>query len=220
MADGIIVIGAGGFGRETLDVIAAINAANGEPLWDVIGVIDDAPAEIQVERLHDRGIRMLGDAEGNRKLLDGAHYVVGIGSPAVRARIAEKAEARGARPAVLVHPAAVVGTRVRISPGAVVCGGAQISTNVRLGRHAHVNPGAIIGHDSVLEDFVSVNPGAIVSGEVTVGARTLIGAGATVLQGLSIREGATVGASACVTKDVAAGSVMVGVPARAMGAAS
>ena len=216
MADGIIVIGAGGFGRETLDVVAAINVANGDPLWDVIGVIDDAPAEIQVERLRDRGIRLLGGTDDNRGLLDGTCYVVGVGSPATRARIAEKVEAWGARPAVLAHPAAVVGTRVRISPGAVVCGGAQISTNVGLGRHAHINPGAIIGHDTVLEDFVSVNPGAIVSGEVSVGPRTLIGAGSTVLQGLSVGEDATVGAGACVTKDVAPGSVVVGVPARAV----
>jgi len=217
MADGIIVIGAGGFGRETLDVIAAINASTRDPFWDVIGVVDDAPAEIQIERLRDREIRFLGGIDANRELFDGIHYVVGIGSPAVRARIAERVDAWGARPAVLVHPAAVVGTRVRLAPGAVVCGGAQISTNVRLGRHAHVNPGAIIGHDSVLEDFVSVNPGAIVSGEVAVGTSTLIGAGATVLQGLSVGGGATVGASACVTKDVAPGSVVVGVPARRVG---
>ena len=216
MADGIIVIGAGGFGRETLDVIAAVNAANGEPLWDVLGVIDDAPAAIQVERLHDRGIRLLGDTDGNRRLLDGTPYVVGVGSPSARTRIAEKVEAWGARPTVLVHPAAAVGTRVTMAPGSVVCGGAQISTNVRLGRHAHINPGAIVGHDTVLEDFVSVNPGAILSGEVAVGAHTLIGAGATVLQGLSVGGSATVGAGACVTKDVAPGSVVVGVPARAV----
>ena len=220
MADGIVVIGAGGFGRETLDVIAAINAANGEALWDVIGVIDDTPADIQVGRLRDREIPLFGGIDDNRELLDGTHYVIGIGSPATRARIAEKVETWGARPAVLVHPAAVVGTRVRISPGAVVCGGAQISTNVHLGRHAHINPGAIIGHDSVLEDFVSVNPGAIVSGEVAVGARTLIGAGATVLQGLNVGAGATVGASACVTKDVAPSAVVVGVPARMVDGAS
>lgn len=214
MADGIIVIGAGGFGRETLDVIEAINAVTRDSVWDVIGVVDDAPAEIQIERLRDREIRLLGEIEANRELFDGTHYVVGIGSPSVRARIAEKVEAWGAKPATLVHPGAVVGTRVVIAAGSVVCGGVQISTNVRLGSHAHVNPGAVIGHDTALDEFVSVNPGAVVSGEVLVGARVLIGAGAVVLQGLAIGDDSVIGAAACVTKGVPAGVVVVGVPAR------
>ncbi|MGN7861653.1 NeuD/PglB/VioB family sugar acetyltransferase [Microbacterium sp. 22303] len=216
MADGIIVIGAGGFGRETLDVIAAINASTRDSVWDVIGVVDDAPAEIQIERLRDREIRLLGGIDLNRELFDGTHYTVGIGSPGARSRIAEKVEAWGALPAILVHPTAVVGTRVAIAAGSVVCGGAQISTNVQLGRHVQVNPGAIIGHDSVLDDFVSVNPGAIVSGEVTVSGGTLVGAGAIVLQGLAVGAGATIGAGACATRDVDPGTVVVGIPARVL----
>lgn len=220
MAERIIVIGAGGFGRETLDVIEAINASTRDPAWDLIGVVDDAPAEAQIERLSDRGVRLLGGIDANRELFDGTHYVVGIGSPSVRERIADKVDSWGARPATLVHPSAVVGTRVVMAAGSVVCAGVQISTNVRLGRHTHVNPAAIIGHDSILGDYVSVNPGAIVSGEVAISAGTLIGAGSTILQGLRVGAGAIVGASACVTKSVAPKSVVVGVPAHAMGRVS
>ncbi|SFR78001.1 hypothetical protein SAMN04488591_3557 [Microbacterium azadirachtae] len=215
MAEEIIVIGAGGFGRETLDVIAAINAAAPEPVWHVLGVVDDAPAEIQAERLRDREIRLLGGVDASRALFERAYYVVGIGAPDTRARIAERVEAWGARPATLLHPAATIGTRVTISAGSVVCGGVQISTNVRLGRHTHINPAAIVGHDSTLSDFVSVNPGAIISGEVAVGGGALVGAGAIVLQGLAIGAGAIVGAGACVTKTVEPGTVVVGIPARA-----
>lgn len=217
MPEDIIVIGAGGFGRETLDVIEAINAAAPEPVWNVLGVVDDGPAEIQVERLRARGVALLGSLETLRDQGEGCWFVIGIGSPTVKARIAERVSTWGVRPATLVHPAAAVGTQTEIARGAVVCGGAQLSTNLRLGEHVHVNPGAMIGHDSVLDDFVSVNPGAIVSGEVRVRRETLIGAGATVLQGLEVGERSRVGAAACVTKNVDAGATVVGVPARHAG---
>lgn len=214
MSEDLVVVGAGGFGRETLDVVEAINAASEERVWRVRGVIDDAPAPALRERLRARSTPWLGGLEVLRGLVHECHYVVGIGSPGVRARIVGRIDDWGGRPASLVHPAAVVGSRTSIGQGAVVCAGVQLSTNVQLGRHVHLNPGSIVGHDSELADFVSVNPGAIISGEVGLGVRTLIGAGATVLQGLTIGNEAVVGAGACVTKDVRAATTVVGIPAR------
>ena len=212
MAEDIVVIGAGGFGRETLDVIEAINAV--APVWSVLGVLDDGPADLQRERLAARGIDVLGPVEYIRQLPAGCRYAMGIGSPSVRARLASLIASCAASPATLIHPGANVGSQAVVGPGSIICGGVQVSTNVRLGEYAQLNPGAIIGHDAVLEDFVSINPGAIISGEVRVGARTLVGAGAVVLQNLTVGRGSVVGASACVTRNVPDGSCVVGVPAR------
>ena len=49
-----------------------------------------------------------------------------------------------------------------------------------------------------------------------MGAGAHIGAGATIRQGLAIGEAAVVGAGAVVVKDVPAGAVVVGVPARVL----
>ncbi|MBT2473850.1 acetyltransferase [Microbacterium sp. ISL-103] len=213
MPEDIVVIGAGGFGRETLDVIEAINAAAVEPIWQVVGVVDDAPSGIDEERLAVRGYRHLGGITENLSLLAASRHVIAIGSPSTRSRIAEALGEAKAAPA-LVHPAAVLGSQVTVGAGVVICSGVQISTNVRVGDHVHVNPGAIVGHDTVLDAFVSINPGAVVSGSVEVGAKTLVGAGAVVLQGLRIGDAATVGAAACVTKDVSEALTVIGVPAR------
>jgi acetyltransferase-like isoleucine patch superfamily enzyme len=59
-------------------------------------------------------------------------------------------------------------------------------------------------------------PSANLSGNVTVEDGAFIGSGATILQGLTIGKGATVGAGAVVTRDVAPGLTVVGVPARPM----
>ena len=85
MPEDIIIVGAGGFGRETLDVIHAINAAAAEPVWNVLGVVDDGPSPVHGARLASRGIPHLGGIDALRPLLPSARYVIGIGSPAVRA---------------------------------------------------------------------------------------------------------------------------------------
>lgn len=207
----IIVIGGGGFGRETLDVIEAINAV--EPRWDVLGVVDDCPSEETVQRLAARGIEHLGslDALASRP---GCDVAIGIGAPRVRRSVAAKLARAGHHAPALVHPSATIGSVTRLADGVIVCSGARISTNVELGQHVHVNPGAIIGHDAEVDAFVSVNPGAVVSGDVRIGQGVLVGAGAVVLQGRRIGDSAVIGASACVTRDVGPRSTVVGIPAR------
>ncbi len=195
----VVVVGASGFGRECLDVLEAMMAA-GSAL-EVLGVVDDGPSAVNLERLAARGTPYLGTVSA---WMDGGAgdgvYVLGIGDPGVRRVLVSRLDEVGARALTAIHPTATIGSEADLGEGVVVCAGVAISTNVRLGRHVHVNPNATIGHDAVLADFVSVNPAAVVSGEVTIGAGTLVGAAATILQNLTVGEGTVVGAGALVTR--------------------
>jgi sugar O-acyltransferase (sialic acid O-acetyltransferase NeuD family) len=207
----LVILGAGGFARETLDVVEAINER--EPTFIVRGFADDAASDLAVQRLADRGHRHLGSIADVLASDQSSTFVIAVGSPAHRAAIAARVDID--RMATLVHPSAVIGSLSSIGRGTVICAGVLISTNVTIGRHGHLNPGAIVGHDSVLADVVSLNPGSVVSGDVRIDERVLVGAKAVILQGLRISEGVTIGAAACVTKDARPGQTLVGVPARA-----
>lgn len=213
MSRPIVVIGAGGFGRETLDVIEAINRQAEQAPFSIEGVIDTSPSDENLERLRMRRVPYLGDNTVLHQHAGGC-AVVAIGAPATRRRVVEDIRGLGFEFPTLIHPLAGVGSKPRIGAGAVICAGVQLSTNVSLGEHVHVNPNATIGHDAQLGDFVSLNPGAIISGDVRLGVETLIGAGAVVLQQLVIGARATVGAAACVVSDVPDNTTVKGIPAR------
>lgn len=171
MAIPLVVIGAGGFGRETLDVIEAMNRDRTEPIFELLGVVDSCPSEANIARLARRGVAYLGTETSWMDEGRHAQVLIGIGNPGLREVVAEKFGAAGFTAAIAIHPSASIGSSVTIGAGAVVCGGVQISTNVVIGNHVHVNPNVTVGHDSILRDFVSINPAAVVSGEVSIGGR-------------------------------------------------
>ena len=214
--DSIIIVGAGGFGRETIDVLKALHKAEPGLHPQLLGVVDDSPSEINLTRLKDLGVNYLGTISQSLDLATiDTLFSVAVGSPSTRAKIANTIKAAGFGFATLIHPTAVIGSAFESGEGITICGGVQISTNVYLGSQVHINPNATIGHDAQLSDFVSINPGAIISGEVTIHRETLIGAGAVVLQGLSIAEQCIIGAAACVVRDVtSAGRILKGIPAK------
>lgn len=206
----VVVVGASGFGRECLDVLEAMIAAGSA--IDIVGVVDDAPSNVNRQRLMARGVKYVGTITEWLAIRGNERYVLGIGSPAVRRTIVATLDAAGIQAIRAIHPNATIGAGTVLGEGVVVCAGSTISTNVSLAKHVHVNPNATIGHDADLRDFVSINPAAVISGEVLVESDTLVGAAATVLQNLTVGQRTIVGAGSVVTKDVPAGAVVKGVP--------
>lgn len=192
------IAGAGGVGREALDVAIARGV-------EVAGFIDDRTAGSDVRSL---------SVVQPEVVPGGATFLVAIGNPSARLDVADRLTALGHTPVSLVHPRAIVGPLTEVGAGCLVSGGAHISSSVTLGPHTQVHYNATIGHDCELDEGATVLPGANVAGTVHLQRAVTVGSGAIVLQGLTIGEGAVVGAGAVVTKDVSAGATVVGSPAR------
>lgn len=215
MTTPLIVVGAGGFGREVLDVVEAMNERAPGPVLEICGVSDDSPHIENLSLLKKRGITYLGTIDEVLESLDApSSFLIGVGNPGIRFNIAKRMARADLGAATAIHPTSVIGSHSFIGAGSVVCAGVNISTNVFLNEHVHLNPGAIIGHDSRIGSSVSINPGAIVSGNVILEPGCLIGAGATILQGIRVGANSVVGAGAVVTRDVEPNTTVKGIPAR------
>lgn len=217
MTVNVVVIGAGGFGRETLDVIEAHNLSKNGVAFNVLGVIDDLPSSRDQLHLQSRGYKYLGNLMKLAEIKVPFLYFTGVGNPQVRARLSSYCDELGLSAGVVIHPTATIGSEVAIGAGTVICAGARVSTNVAFGKHVHLNAAAVVGHDSIIGDYASLNPQSIVSGNVTVGEQVLVGAGSVILQGIQVGSHSIVGASSCVTRDVEAGQIVLGVPAKLHG---
>jgi len=81
-----------------------------------------------------------------------------------------------------------------------------------------IGDGSLIGHGSTLTTLNhSVDPGRradMTPAPIVIGRQVWLGAAVTVVPGVTIGDGAIVGAGAVVTKNVAAGAIVGGVPAK------
>lgn len=212
----IVIIGAGGFGREVVSFILDINAyaeANGLPRqWEILGVVDDGEPDLAV--FTKLGVEFLGGSDTLATLPENTHYVVTIGNGVVRRSVSQRADAAGLIAATIVHPSANIGALVTIGEGTVICPGAALTCNIVLGKHSQINLNATVGHEAVLHDYATVFPLNAISGFVTLGEACTIGANSVINPGVTVGEGAFVGSGAAVTKDVEPFTLVAGVPAK------
>lgn len=203
----LVIVGAGGLGREVAWLVEDINRQ--KPEWDFIGFVDDGVQGNTVE-----GYPVLGPVEHLFNMPADIWTVVAIADSRIRKKFIRQIRGQGRRLATLVHPLVSMSGYVNIGTGSIICSGAVITTNVSLGQAAIINPGCFIGHDTELQDYVSLMPAANLAGEVRVGEGCYFGLNSCVINRTAIGEWSVIGAGATVVGDIPAYSVAVGVPAR------
>jgi sugar O-acyltransferase (sialic acid O-acetyltransferase NeuD family) len=207
----LVVVGAGGFGRETVEAVRTLNAVGAR--WRLAGYLDDDPAR------HGKvinGVPVLGGTEELGRMPD-AFVVVCTGRPdnyVSRPRIVEALGLPPERYATIIHPSASVSVTSRIGPGSVLLAQTVLTAAVTVGSHVAIMPHVTLTHDDVVDDFVTMASGACLGGNVHVGRCGYVGAGALVREQCSIGSCALVGMGAVVTRDIPPREVWAGVPAR------
>lgn len=213
MAEQLVLVGSGGFGRETAELVRAINAAAAAPPWELAGFLDDDEARWGTPVA---GTTVLGGTDALAQMPT-ARVVVCTGHPGnftSRRRIVDRLALDAERYATLVHPSASVAPSCSLGAGTVVLAGVVATTEVRVGAHVAVMPQAVFTHDDCIEDYVTVGAGVRLAGDVHVQEGAYLGAGALIREYRTVGPWALVGMGAVVTEDVPGGEVWAGVPAR------
>lgn len=204
----IVIIGAGGVGREVSLIIQQINEL--EPTWNLLGFIDDNTDNWGKVI---NGYSVIGGIDSLEFLSNDTYIVIAIANYEVKKKIVNKVNNKF-KFATIVHPKVWIHDYMTVGQGTIIYEGAILTANIEIGNHVIISPKCGVGHDSIIKDYVSLLWNVNVSGNDLIEEGVMMGSGSTVIQGKKIGKGSIIGAGAVVVNDIESFSTAVGVPAK------
>ena len=210
MLKDIVIIGAGGVGRETALIIEDINEVNEQ--WNLLGFVDDNES---IQNKNINGYDVLGKLEYLINYEKSVYVVCAIANYKVKKIIVEKLKQnKNIGFATLIHPSTKINKTVQIGEGCLIYQNVIVTANINIGNHVIISPKSGIGHDSNVGNYCSILWNVNISGNVIINEGVLLGSGSTIIQGLTIGKNAIIGAGAVVIRNIPENTTSVGNPTR------
>lgn len=200
----LAIYGAGGLGRETLQLAQQIHASN--YCWEEICFIDDISSNRQVKKYPVLKLDSI--------TADEFEIVIAVGEPSLRDSLLQKVLERNFTLATLVHPQAKISDDVFVGVGSIIFHGVFISCDSVIGQNVLLQPNASIGHDCFIGKNSVVSSFANFAGNVKVGERVFIGMNAVIREHTDIGDDSVISMGAAVFSDITSAVIVVGNPAR------
>ena len=207
----LVIIGAGGFGREILEWAIACPAYRKE--WEIEGFLDDRPDAL--DGFPSIGLPVLGNTRDYQPRSNQV-FIIALGRPDWRAEVWSRFAERDATFTRLVHESCIVGRRVDLGAGVVLCPGVTLTCDIQVGENTALNVKTAAGHDAVIGRDCQISSYCDITGSVSVGDRVFMGSRVSVIPGKRVGDGSTVGAGSVVVSNIPEGVTVFGNPARVL----
>ncbi len=201
----IVIVGAGGFGREVLQYLKDIHGSD-----PVKGFLDDNLTSVEPASLEQRILGRISDYTPQPD----EEFVLAIGNPGLRLRLANQLTERGARFISVIHPLAYVASSATLGTGCIIAPFATIGANAVLSDQVVVTFYASVAHDAVVGPASALSPHSVANGGSRLGTASFLGTAAVVNPTCSVGNFAKVAAGSVVYRDVPDRSLASGNPAR------
>ncbi len=202
----IIIIGAGGFGREVLYLIKDINKI--EQQWNIKGFIDDNLNALDGIKCDHQVIGIINDWEPN----EDDFFAIGIANPKTKEKIVSTLKSKNAKFATLISPHAYISEYIDFGEGSIIFPMSTIGDCVKIGNFVHI-AGSMIGQDSIIGDY-STTTGYSNIASATLGKRIFVGSHAVILNGRKIGDDAFICAGSIVFNHIKPSTKVFGNPAK------
>jgi len=202
----LIIVGAGGFGREALYLAIEINKVR--PIWNILGFIDDNLNALDDIKCDYKIIGKITDWQPKETEV----FAMGVAAPRTKEILSNLLISRGAEFVSLIHPKATVQPFTKIGIGCVIGGRSTIGDNTTIGDFVHI-AGSMVGQDSVIGDF-STTTGFANIASAKIGKRVFVGSHAVILNHLSVGDDAFISAGSIVFTKIKSGTKVFGYPAK------
>ena len=207
----LVIVGAGGFGREVEWLINRIN--QNQIKFNILGYIDDNQSiGTKISKLE-----VISNVDGITKLNDNINVVVAIGNSKVRKQVIEKIKSiKKVKFPNIIDPSAIIDCDIIKGEGNIICAGTIATVDIEINNYNIINLDVTVGHDVKLCDYVTIYPSVNVSGNVLINDCVEVGTGTQIIQGKTIGKNSIIGAGSVVIRDIEENVTAVGVPTRVL----